>query len=203
MSAHSPKRPRSRSSACRSAARKCHNHPLEKWTQDEYWAFANLFSRVGLKNGDRPGEVLVQSRLDGDALHLRRGVPMPPMPLDAQAARARFNRSTGASTSPTGSRRADNPYFAKALVNRVWRNYMGRGLVEAEDDLRVSNPAEQRGTARRARRGLRQEQVRREAPDADRSSTPPRISARRNRCRRTRPTIASIRAISSAGFRPR
>src|SRR5205823_8700861 len=63
---------------------RCHNHPLEKWTQDEYWAFANLFSRVGLKNGDRSGEVLVQSRPEGDALHLRRGVPMPPKPLDGQ-----------------------------------------------------------------------------------------------------------------------
>jgi hypothetical protein len=118
---------------------KCHNHPLEKWTQDEYWAFANLFSRVGLKNGDRPGEVLVQSRLDGEALHLRRGVPMLPMPLDAKPLPldSTTDRRTYFATWLTA---ADNPYFAKALVNRVWRNYMGRGLVEAEDDLRVSNP---------------------------------------------------------------
>jgi hypothetical protein len=119
---------------------KCHNHPLEKWTQDEYWAFANLFSRVGLKNGDRPGEVLVQSRLDGEALHPRRGVPMPPTPLDGKplAADAPTDRRAYFAdwlTTP------DNPFFAKAVVNRVWRNYMGRGLVEAEDDLRVSNPA--------------------------------------------------------------
>src|SRR5207253_3710622 len=60
---------------------RCHNHPLEKWTQDEYWAFANLFSRVALKTGDRAGEVLVQSRSEGEALHLRRGIPMPPMPI--------------------------------------------------------------------------------------------------------------------------
>ncbi len=118
---------------------KCHNHPLEKWTQDEYWAFANLFSRVGLKNGDRSGEVLVQSRLDGDALHLRKGIAMPPTPLDGKPLPL---------DSPTDRRSyfadwltaPDNPYFARALVNRVWRNYMGRGLVEAEDDLRVSNP---------------------------------------------------------------
>ncbi|MBA4187479.1 MAG: hypothetical protein C0467_05615 [Planctomycetaceae bacterium] len=119
---------------------KCHNHPLEKWTQDEYWAFANLFSRVGLKNGDRPGEVLVQSRLDGEALHLRRGVAMPPMPLDGKplaldAATDRRAYFADWLTAP------NNPFFAKAVVNRIWRNYMGRGLVEAEDDLRVSNPA--------------------------------------------------------------
>jgi hypothetical protein len=119
---------------------KCHNHPLEKWTQDEYWAFANLFSRVGLKNGDRPGEVLVQSRLDGEALHPRRGVPVPPTPLDGRplpldSAADRRAYFADWLTAP------NNPFFAKALANRVWRNYMGRGLVEAEDDLRVSNPA--------------------------------------------------------------
>ena len=122
---------------------KCHNHPLEKWTQDEYWAFANLFSRVGLKNGDRNGEVIVQSRADGDALHLRNGKAMPPTPLDGKPLptdnppdRRRYFADW--LTSP------DNPFFAKAVVNRVWRNFMGRGLVEAEDDLRETNPATNR-----------------------------------------------------------
>ena len=122
---------------------RCHNHPLEKWTQDEYWAFANLFSRVGLKTGDRAGEVLVQSRSEGEALHLRRGIPMLPMPLDGKPLppdspldrRAYFADWL---TSP------ENPYFAKAFVNRVWKNFMGRGLVEAEDDLRETNPASNR-----------------------------------------------------------
>jgi hypothetical protein len=63
---------------------RCHNHPLEKWTQDQYWGMANLFSRVGLKNGDRGGEVTVQSLSTGDVLHLRSGVPMMPTPLDAE-----------------------------------------------------------------------------------------------------------------------
>jgi hypothetical protein len=118
---------------------KCHNHPLEKWTQDEYWAFANLFSRVGLKNGDRPGEVIVRSRPEGEALHPRRGVPMPPAPLDAEplAADSPADRRVHFAEWLTAP---DNPYFARSIVNRVWRNYMGRGLVEAEDDLRVSNP---------------------------------------------------------------
>src|SRR5476649_2951643 len=63
---------------------RCHNHPLEKWTQDQYWAMANLFSRVSLKNGERPGDVVVQSLSFGEMPHLRRGVPMPPAPLDAK-----------------------------------------------------------------------------------------------------------------------
>jgi hypothetical protein len=118
---------------------RCHNHPLEKWTQDQYWSMANLFARVGLKNGERGGEVTVQSQPVGDAPHPRRGVAMPPTPLDGKPLPP---------DSPLDRRRyladwltsADNPYFAKALVNRVWRNFLGRGLVEAEDDLRQTNP---------------------------------------------------------------
>ncbi len=117
---------------------RCHNHPLEKWTQDQYWSFANLFSRVGMKNGDK-GEVLVQSQAAGDVLHLRRGIAMPPTPLDGKplaldSAADRRQFFADWLTAP------DNPYFAKAVVNRVWRNFMGRGLVEAEDDLRQTNP---------------------------------------------------------------
>ncbi len=118
---------------------RCHNHPLEKWTQDQYWSMANLFSRVALKNGDRSDEVLVQSDPAGEAPHPRRGIPMPPAPLDGKPL---------PDDSPTDRRlyfadwltAPDNPYFARALVNRVWRNFLGRGLVEAEDDLRQTNP---------------------------------------------------------------
>jgi hypothetical protein len=118
---------------------RCHNHPLEKWTQDQYWGMANLFARVSLKNGDRGGEVVVQAQPSGNVPHPRRGVPVPPTPLDAKPL----------PLNDSGDRRLyfaewltapDNPYFAKALVNRVWRNFLGRGLVEAEDDLRQTNP---------------------------------------------------------------
>jgi hypothetical protein len=118
---------------------RCHNHPLEKWTQDQYWSLANLFSRVGMKNGDRAGEVVLYPATEGNVLHPRRQVPMPPTPLDGRPIalsdpadrRAHFADWL---TSP------ENPYFAKALVNRVWKNFLGRGLVEAEDDLRDTNP---------------------------------------------------------------
>jgi hypothetical protein len=118
---------------------RCHNHPLERWTQDQYWGLANLFSRVALKNGERGGEVVVQALPFGDVPHLRRGVPMPPAPLDGKPL----------PLDSTADRRVyfadwltapDNPYFARALVNRVWRNFLGRGVVEAEDDLRETNP---------------------------------------------------------------
>jgi hypothetical protein len=118
---------------------RCHNHPLEKWTQDQYWSMANLSSRVALKNGERNGEVNVQSLPSGDVPHLRRGVPMPPAPLDGKplSLDSQIDRRQYLVDWLTG---ADNPYFARALVNRVWRNFMGRGLVEAEDDLRQTNP---------------------------------------------------------------
>jgi hypothetical protein len=116
---------------------RCHNHPLEKWTQDQYWSFANLFSRVGIKNGDRGGEFLVQSLPEGDVLHPKRGEAMPATPLDAKPATPGTDRREHFAAWLTAP---DNPYFAKAVVNRVWRNYMGRGLVEAEDDLRQTNP---------------------------------------------------------------
>jgi hypothetical protein len=118
---------------------RCHNHPLEKWTQDQYWGMANLFARVALKNGDRGGEITVQSQPAGDVLHPRRGVAMPPAPLDAKAL-ALDNSVDRRQYFADWLTAPDNPYFAKALVNRVWRNYLGRGLVEAEDDLRQTNP---------------------------------------------------------------
>lgn len=125
---------------------RCHNHPLEKWTQDQYWSMANLFAQISIKNGDRQGEISIQSTRDGDILHPRRGIAMPPTPLDGKPWQP--EPRPGASHSPIDRREyfanwltsADNPYFARALVNRVWKNFMGRGLVESEDDLRQTNP---------------------------------------------------------------
>jgi hypothetical protein len=118
---------------------RCHNHPLEKWTQDQYWSMANLFSRVALKNGDREGEINVQSQRTGEVPHPRRGITMPPTPLDGKplsldSSMDRRQYFADWLTAP------ENPYFARAVINRVWKNFLGRGLVEAEDDLRQTNP---------------------------------------------------------------
>lgn len=125
---------------------RCHNHPLEKWTQDQYYGFANLFGRVKLKDGDRgaaQGDVEIIPASEGEILHPRRGVAMAPQPLDARAMPLE---------SPGDRREAladwlespENPYFAAALVNRVWANFFGRGLVDPEDDLRSTNPPSDR-----------------------------------------------------------
>ncbi|HEY2466489.1 MAG TPA: DUF1549 domain-containing protein [Terracidiphilus sp.] len=128
----------------------CHNHPLAKWTQKDYYGMANLFARVRLKtfsdSGFRPGvgpifnNVTVYSAPTGEFMDDRLMIPVPPKPLDAKAL----------ATDVSGDTRAyfanwltsdENPFFARNIVNRVWRNFMGRGLIEPVDDLRDTNPA--------------------------------------------------------------
>lgn len=124
---------------------KCHNHPLEKWTNDQYYAFANLFARVRAKgwggdsrNGDGARTLYVEAR--GDLLQPKTGRPQPPAPLDGEplpmdAATDRREALARWLTAP------ENPYFTRAIVNRVWANFFGLGLVEPVDDLRTTNPA--------------------------------------------------------------
>jgi hypothetical protein len=116
----------------------CHNHPMEKWTNDQYYAMANLFSRVKVKDGDGESST-VFSTTDGELIQPRTGKPQPPCPLDAKPM----------SLDSTVDRRkvlaywltdAANPYFSRAITNRIWANYMGVGLVEAVDDMRMTNP---------------------------------------------------------------
>ena len=123
---------------------KCHNHPLEKWTNDQYYAMANLFARVRAKGwaGARSGEgerTLFISKT-GELVQPRTGRPQPPAPLDGEpldfdAPRDRRIHLAAWLTSPS------NPYFTRSIVNRVWHAYFGVGLIESVDDLRISNPA--------------------------------------------------------------
>ncbi|MBI2431911.1 MAG: DUF1553 domain-containing protein [Candidatus Hydrogenedentes bacterium] len=118
---------------------RCHNHPLEKWTQNDYYGMANLLSRVKLKVGLRENSTDVVPASFGDILHPRLARPLPPKPLDGEAIsleNAGDRREVLAAwlTSPK------NPYFTRAIVNRVWTNFMGRGIVHPEDDLRLTNP---------------------------------------------------------------
>lgn len=122
------------------ACAQCHDHPLERWTLDDYYGMANLFARVRLKDTGTDGEVIVFPVTEGDVKHpTRLGVPVPrPLdgrPLDPNDPGDRREHLARWLTAP------ENPYFARALANRVWANYMGRGLVEMVDDLRATNPA--------------------------------------------------------------
>jgi hypothetical protein len=118
---------------------RCHNHPLEKWTQDQYYGFANLFARVQLKDGGTNGDVIVTAAAAGDIRHPRTGKILPPQPLDAKALpiEARGDRREAVAAWLAD---LENPYFDRAIINRVWRNFFGRGLIDPEDDLRATNP---------------------------------------------------------------
>ncbi len=118
----------------------CHDHPLERWTLDDYYGMANLFARVRSKDGTIDGESIVFPVSTGDIKHpTRLGAPVPrPLdgqPLESNDPRDRREHLARWLTAP------ENPYFAKALANRVWANYLGRGLVEMVDDLRATNPS--------------------------------------------------------------
>jgi hypothetical protein len=119
---------------------RCHNHPLEKWTQTQYYQMANLFARVGVKNGGMAGENIVFARVSGDVLHPKLARPLPPAPLDGASISLDSTEDRRIAfakwlTSPA------NAMFSRTIVNRVWANFMGRGLVDPMDDLRATNPA--------------------------------------------------------------
>jgi hypothetical protein len=123
---------------------KCHHHPFEVWGQDDFYGFAAYFARVGRKGtGLSPpisgGEEIVYAGKSGAVKHPLTGQVLEPRPLfgtiekgpdgaDPRAALARWI------TAP------ENRFFAQVIVNRVWADLMGRGIVEPVDDLRATNP---------------------------------------------------------------
>ena len=128
----------------------CHNHPLAKWTQKDYYGMANLFARVRLKtyapSGARPAvgplfnDVTVYSAQTGEFSDDRFMMVLPPKPLDAKQLATEAPGDTRLYFS-TWLTSPQNPFFARNIVNRIWRNFMGRGLVEPVDDMRDTNPA--------------------------------------------------------------
>lgn len=119
---------------------RCHNHPFEKWTQADYYGVASFFPRVNYKDGAQPGDLAVIPAARGEINHPRLGRPVAPRPLDGSALdpQATADRRRALADWVVA---ADNPYFARSFVNRVWANFMGRGLIEPVDDMRATNPA--------------------------------------------------------------
>ncbi len=123
---------------------RCHHHPFEVWSQSDFYEFAAYFARIGRKGtGLSPpisgSEEIVFTAAKGEVRHPLSGEVLPPQPLFGEAP----------ATSPEEDPRqalaawvtsADNPYFARVIVNRVWADLMGRGIVEPVDDLRATNP---------------------------------------------------------------
>jgi hypothetical protein len=119
---------------------KCHNHPFENWTQDNFYGLTAIFQRVKRKPGLRVDEEIVYLAREGEVHQPRTGQAMKPwLPGggsfgDDKTVQDRRHFFVDWLTSPT------NPFFARVAVNRIWAEVMGQGIVEPVDDFRQSNP---------------------------------------------------------------
>jgi len=117
----------------RVACARCHNHPFDQWSMNDYYEFAAYFAHTAWE-GNR---IVIKNR--GDVRHPKTKLVALPKPLGGERSRSvnKADRRTdlaGWLTAP------DNPYFARAFVNRVWKHLVGRGIIEPVDDVRVTNP---------------------------------------------------------------
>lgn len=123
---------------------KCHHHPFEIWSQDDFYSFAAYFARIGRKGtGLSPpisgGEEVIFAAKAGSVKHPLTGKVLALRPLFGKAAEVTEERDPRQVLADWITS-DDNPYFAKVIVNRVWADLMGRGIVEPVDDLRATNP---------------------------------------------------------------
>jgi hypothetical protein len=119
----------------------CHHHPFERWSQQDYYSFAAFFSQVGRKPSTQPGdEVVFAKRTVASATNKKTKQSVKPAglgatPLSLSADDDARQALADWMTSP------QNRFFARSLVNRYWKHFFNRGLVEPEDDMRDTNPA--------------------------------------------------------------
>jgi len=124
---------------------KCHHHPFEKWGQEDFYGLAAYFARIG-----RKGTGISAPISGGEEMFFASPTgPEVKHPLTGQALEPRPLFGATPVLDPQGDRRAalvdwmtspENPYFTQVIVNRVWADLMGRGIVEPVDDLRATNP---------------------------------------------------------------
>jgi len=117
----------------------CHNHPFDRWTQNDYYSFAAFFAQIGRKQGEDYRETIIFNSGGGEVNHPVGGRVMPPKFLGGEtpnvAGKDRRIELAKWLASPR------NPWFATSFANRVWAHFTGVGIVEQVDDFRVSNPA--------------------------------------------------------------
>lgn len=117
----------------------CHHHPFEKWSQDDFYGMTGFFNGMQRKKLNGEDELVFHAGARPMVMPLtNRPVAVRPPdgpPLPADATGDPRSRLAAWITKP------DNPWFARLVVNRLWKHYLGRGLVEPEDDLRSTNPS--------------------------------------------------------------
>ena len=118
----------------------CHHHPFEKWGQQDYYQFSAFFSRVARKQNSQRGEQLVYFRPGAAAaVNPRTRKSLPPAGLGQKPLLIPPDEDPRIVLADWITDR-HNPYFARSLVNRYWKHFLGRGIVEPEDDMRETNP---------------------------------------------------------------
>ena len=122
----------------RFSCNKCHDHPFEKWTQNQYYELGAFFADVKVKPGQLPGDEVVYASYTAEPVKHPRtlAVVEPSVPFGEVAAETDDKQHKLA----TWLTAEDNPMFARAGVNRIWSYFMGRGIIEPVDDIRTSNP---------------------------------------------------------------
>lgn len=122
----------------RFSCNKCHDHPFEVWTQNQYYELGAFFSDVQLKKGRLPGEEVVYTSFNPTPVKHPRtlAVVEASVPFGEVKEEVQDRRESLAEWLTS----VENPMFAKAGVNRIWSYFMGRGIIEPVDDIRTSNP---------------------------------------------------------------
>lgn len=129
----------------RIACANCHHHPYEKWSQDDYWGMAAFFGRLGKKQSPVVGSnqntntQVIFTRPDGNVTNKRTSKPalVKPLdgePMDLERGEDPRQKLVDWMVEPK------NPFFARAIANRYWAHFFGRGIVDPIDDMRVTNP---------------------------------------------------------------
>ena len=122
---------------------RCHHHPFEKWSQNDYYGFEAFFTQVGLKQSkfalNNVRDFVYHRGGTAQSRNPRTGTNLKPTglgsePLDIPAYEDPRHHLVDWMSAP------DNPFFAKALANRYWKHFFGRGIVDPEDDMRITNP---------------------------------------------------------------
>ncbi len=118
----------------------CHHHPFERWSQDDYYGLSAFFSQVGRKPTATRGEDLIfHKRGLATAKNIKTGENVSPAALGDDVGEITADQDPRLQLADWMSS-PENPFFAKALVNRYWKHFFKRGLVEPEDDIRDTNP---------------------------------------------------------------
>ncbi len=117
----------------------CHNHPFDRWTMNDYYSFASFFAQVGRKTGEDNRETVVFNRATGGVSHPVGNRDMKPKFLGGDLPEMKTGEDRRAALAKWLAS-PENPFFAKNLANIVWGHFLGQGIVEPVDDVRISNP---------------------------------------------------------------